>query len=92
MGGGPSIVFKPFKKVIELVATPVAPRRPEVQQRSIAQSETRPLKKTEPKKLARKRIPGSRRSRSTGGMMTNYATELAAESTRNPLKRKLGVA
>ena len=49
-------------------------------------------KKTEPKKLARKRIPGSRRSRSTGGMMTNYATELAAESTRNPLKRKLGVA
>ena len=48
-------------------------------------------KKTEPKKLARKRLPSSRRSRTTG-MMANYAAELAAESTRNPLKRKLGVA
>ena len=54
MGGGPSIVFKPFKKVIELAATPLAPLRPEVQQRSIAQSETRPLKKTEPKTTSTK--------------------------------------
>ena len=58
--------------------------------RQVVQGE-RPLKKTEHKKLAKKRMPGSRKSRSTG-MMTNYATEVAAESTRNPLKRKLGVA
>ena len=46
MGGGPSIVFKPFKKVVELaVSSGIVERRPEVQQRSIAQSETRPLKK-----------------------------------------------
>ena len=93
MGGGPSIVFKPFKKVIELAATPVAPRRPEVQQRSIAQSETRPLKKTEPKTLAKKRKPSSRKGRKTG-MMSNYEAELAAGTTRNPLKLRteLGVA
>ena len=94
MGGGPSIVFKPFKKVIELaVSSGIVERRPEVQQRSIAQSETRPLKKTEPKKLARKRLPGSRTARKTG-MMSNYEAELAAGTTRNPLKLRteLGVA
>ena len=94
MGGGPSIVFKPFKKVIESIAAPVAsPRRPEVRERSIAKSETRPLKKTEPKKLARKRLPGSRTARKTG-MMSNYEAELAAGTTRNPLKLRteLGVA
>ena len=58
-----------------------------VQEETIIQA-----KKTEPKKLARKRIPGSRRSRITGGMMTNYETEMAAESTRNPLKKRLGTA
>ena len=58
--------------------------------RQVVQEEIQ-AKKTEPKKLARKRLPGSRRSRTTG-MMANYAAELAAESTRNPLKRKLGTA
>jgi len=58
--------------------------------RQVVQEEIQ-AKKTEPKKLARKRLPSSRRSRTTG-MMANYAAELAAESTRNPLKRKLGVA
>jgi hypothetical protein len=58
--------------------------------RQVVQEEIQ-AKKTEPKKLARKRLPSSRRSRTTG-MMTNYAAELSAESTRNPLKRKLGVA
>mgnify|MGYP000055036087 CR=1 FL=1 len=93
MGGGPSIVFKPFQKVIESIAAPVAsPRRPEVRERSIAKSETRPLKKTEPKKLAKKRMPGSRKGRRTG-MMSNYEAELAAETTRNPIKitKELGV-
>ena len=93
MGGGPSIVFKPFKKVIEVVSAPIAPRRPEVQQRSIAQSETRPLKQTAPKTLAKKRKPSSRKGRRTG-MMSNYEAELAAETTRNPrkLSTELGVA
>jgi len=62
------------------------PPRQVVQEETIIQA-----KKTEPKKLARKRLPGSRRSRTTG-MMANYAAELAVESTRNPLKRKLGTA
>jgi len=68
------------------IITKKEPPRQVVQEETVIQA-----KKTEPKKLARKRMPGSRRSRSTG-MMTNYATEVAAEGTRNPLKTRLGTA
>ena len=68
------------------IITKKEPPRQVVQEETVIQA-----KKTEPKKLARKRT-GSRRSRITCVMMTNYETEMAAESTRNPLKRKLGTA
>jgi len=60
--------------------------------RQVVQEEIQ-AKKTEPKKLARKSLPGSRTARKTG-MMSNYEAELAAETTRNPLKLRteLGVA
>tara|TARA_R100001086_G_scaffold226769_1_gene145604 strand:- start:89 stop:316 length:228 start_codon:yes stop_codon:yes gene_type:complete len=72
--------------LVRIISKKEAPKQI-VQEETVIQA-----KKTEPKKLAKKRMPGSRRSRITGGMMTNYETEMAAESTRNPLKRKLGTA
>jgi len=100
MGGSPARVIKKIVSApVKILSSPLGQRRPEVQQRNIAQSEKDVQYKTKAtgKKVTRRLMPrpGSTkigRSRQGGLLAGDFTRQSLGSgvSVRNPRKKKLG--